>query len=206
MPMAVVPDAEPFEPVTAETKRRPSFQPVTPPATPKPAPPSPPPASGVSILFIPEKATISFTTLTVQGQLQIANESKVPAKNMELHAVLLSASERQQEAMASFFDDPTQIAPNALGEAKPGERLALSLELSVSLSEMQSFPLGDLRLLVPILVANLSYSGADGRKEEARLACMIGREAKPPKPKMGPLRLDQGPRSFAPLGQRPVYA
>ena len=138
--------------------------------------------------------------------MQIANESKVPAKNMELHAVLLSASERQQEAMASFFDDPTQIAPNALGEAKPGERLALSLELSVSLSEMQSFPLADLRLLVPILVANLSYSGADGRKEEARLACMIGREAKPPKPKMGPLRLDQGPRSFAPLGQRPVYA
>jgi hypothetical protein len=158
------------------------------------------------MLFTPEKATISFTTLTVKGQLQIANDGTSPAKNLELRAVLLSASGRQQEAMRSFFVDHATIAANPLGEAKPGERLALSLELSVSLGDMQAFSMGDWRLLVPILVANLGYTDVDGEKNEVRLACMIGREAKPPKPKLGPLRLDQGPRSFGHLGQRPVAA
>lgn len=159
----------------------------------------------ISILFVPEKATISFTNLTVQGQLQIANVGKLPARDMQLRAVLVSASSEQQRAIDSFFADPAQIAPNALGETKPGERLGLSLELSVPLSEMQTFPVGEQLLLVPILVASLSYAQDDGEKFTANLACMIGREAQPPKPKMGPLRIDKGPRSFAPLGQRPVY-
>ncbi len=159
----------------------------------------------VSILFVPERATISFTNLTVQGQLQIANQGKSPARDMQLRAVLVSASSEQQRAIDSFFADPAQIAPNALGEAKPGERLGLSLELSVPLSEMQTFPVGEQLLLVPILVASLSYAQDNGEKFTANLACMIGREAQPPKPKMGPLRIDKGPRSFAPLGQRPVY-
>jgi outer membrane biosynthesis protein TonB len=206
-------DVEGYGIAEAAVPQMPSTDPVD---TPKPAPsPASPPAklpalaeaksADVSITFIPEKATISFTNLTVQGQLQIANESKVLAKDMQLRAVLLSASSQQQLAIDTFFSDPTQIAPNALGEAKPGERLGLSLELSVPLSEMQTFPLGDQRLLVPILVASLSYAGDNDETSAAHLACMIGREAQPPKPKMGPLRLDKGPRSFAPLGQRPVY-
>lgn len=206
-------DVEDYGVAEAAVPQMPSTDPVD---TPKPAPsPASPPAklpalaeaksADVSITFIPEKATISFTNLTVQGQLQIANEGKVLAKDMQLRAVLLSASSQQQLAIDTFFSDPTQIAPNALGEAKPGERLGLSLELSVPLSEMQTFPLGDQRLLVPILVASLSYAGDNDETSAAHLACMIGREAQPPKPKMGPLRLDKGPRSFAPLGQRPVY-
>jgi hypothetical protein len=35
---------------------------------------------------------------------------------------------------------------------------------------------------------------------------MVGREANPPQPKMGPFRLDLGPRRFASLGQRPLFA
>lgn len=212
-------DAKDYGVADAAVPQMPSTESVDPPKT------VPPPASpaakipaarthalaetksaDVSITFIPEKATISFTNLTVQGQLQIANEGKALAKDMQLRAVLLSASSQQQLAIDTFFADPGQVAPNGLGEAKPGERLGLSLELTVPLSEMQTFPLGDQRLLVPILVASLSYAGDSGETSAARLACMIGREAQPPKPKMGPLRLDKGPRSFAPLGQRPVYA
>lgn len=160
----------------------------------------------LSMAFVPEKATISFTTLTVKGQLHIANQGKAVANGMQLRAVLLSASNQQTAAMESFFGDPAQVPPTDLGESQPGEKLALALELSVPLSEMQSFPLGDQRLLVPILIATLSYTDDKGAPAQARLACMIGREAQPPKPKMGPLRLDKGPRSFAPLGQRPVHS
>jgi hypothetical protein len=66
--------------------------------------------------------------------------------------------------------------------------------------------LGDQRLMVPIILATLQYR-VDGQPNplRAEMAHMIGREANPPKPKMGPLRLDLGPRSFAPLGTRPLY-
>ena len=182
-------------------------KPELPPVAPRPLPKPPePPIGSVSITFIPEKATISFTNLIVQGQLQIANTGKNDVKDMQLRAILLSASSGQQHVIDTFFADPAQVAPNSLGDARPGERLGLSLELSVSLNEMHAFPHGEQRLLVPIIVAALSYADEDGATKEARLACMIGREANPPQPKMGPLRLDKGPRSFAPLGQRPVYA
>lgn len=180
--------------------------------TPTPRPKSTPAPSlaaapnDVSIAFYPEKATVSFTTLTVQGQFQISNAGETAIRDMQLRAVLLSASSQQQSAVETFFAKPGQIPKNPLGDAKPGERLGLSLELSVPLNEMQTFPLGEQQLLVPIIVASLSYSDDQGNHAgEARLANMIGREAQPPQPKMGPLRLDKGPRSFAPLGQRPIY-
>lgn len=196
-------EVPPSPPVTQAKDRLP------PPAAPslaKLTTPPEPEAADISITFIPEKATISFTNLMVQGQLQIANAGRTVAKDMQLRAVLLSASSQQQLAIDTFFADPAQTAPNPLGEAKPGETLGLSLEMSVPLNEMHAFPLGEQRLLVPILVASLTYSGENGETSAARLACMIGREAQPPKPKMGPLRLDKGPRSYAPLGQRSVYA
>lgn len=179
-------------------------------AEPKPAPelkqPAPAVPGDVTIAFYPEKATVSFTTLTVQGQFQISNAGETAIRDMQLRAVLLSASSQQQSAVEIFFAKPGQIPKNPLGDAKPGERLGLSLELSVPLNEMQTFPLGEQQLLVPIIVASLSYSDDQGNHAgEARLANMIGREAQPPQPKMGPLRLDKGPRSFAPLGQRPIY-
>ena len=199
-------EAEPQEiPVSPVRAPKPELPPIVP--APRAVPePAEPPIGPVTITFIPDKATISFTNLIVQGHLQIANTGKIVAKDMKLRTILLSASSGQQHAIDTFFADPAQIAPNPLGDARPGERLGLSLELSVSLNDMHSFPHGEQRLLVPIIVAALSYADGDGTTKEARLACMIGREANPPQPKMGPLRLDKGPRSFAPLGQRPVYA
>jgi hypothetical protein len=55
------------------------------------------------------------------------------------------------------------------------------------------------------MLANLSYEW-EGGSDNVTMAWMVGRETEPAQPKMGPLRLDLGPRSFAPLGQRPIYA
>ena len=157
--------------------------------------------------FIPEKATISFATLTVKGQLRLTNTGDAPTQGMELRAGLISAGEQQGHAINAFHSASSDIKPQALGEAKPGETIAMSMELSVPLSEMQSFTLGEQRLMVPIMVANVAYRNpGEATADIVRIACMIGREATPPVPKMGALRLDLGPRSFAPLGQRPLYA
>jgi hypothetical protein len=155
--------------------------------------------------FIPEKATVSFTTLTIKGQLRLINEGDAVAKDMELRVGLISASAQQKASIKAFNADAANIPPEAIGEAMSGERIGMAIEISVPLSDMQSFPLGDQRLFAPIMVANLSYRGSSkGSTEIAHISCMIGREANPPASKMRPLRLDLGPRSFAPLGQRPL--
>ena len=174
-------------------------------AAPIPTPVIPVKKPRITLDFIPEKATISFTTLTIKGQLRLINEGDAPAKNMELRAGLISASAQQEAAINAFNADTANIPAEAIGEAKPGERIGMAIEMSVPLTDMQSFPLGEKQLFVPIMVANLSYRcGGNGSNDTAQIACMIGREANPPVARMGPLRLDLGPRSFTPLGQRPV--
>jgi hypothetical protein len=174
-------------------------------AAPVPTPAIPVKKPRITLDFIPEKATISFTTLTIKGQLRLINDGDAPAMNMELRAGLISASAQQEAAISAFNADTAQIPAETIGEAKPGERIGMAIEMSVPLTDMQSFPLGEKQLFVPIMVANLSYrGGGNGGNETTQIACMIGREASPPAARMGPLRLDLGPRSFTPLGQRPV--
>ena len=159
----------------------------------------------LSIDFIPEKASISFTALTVRGELRIINQSDLPAKNMQLRATLISASAQQKTQISSFHNALLDTQAEYLGDTQAGEGIVKRIELTVPLADLQSFPLGDQQLFVPILVGNIAYSDEAGiLSETSKIACMIGREANPPKPKMAPLRLDLGPRSFSPLGQRPL--
>lgn len=174
------------------------------------APPAPelPPSSAISIAFAPEKAVLSFSSLTVEGHLHVTNAGAVAADDLELQALLISASKEQQSAIESFFAPTGSVRPSSpLGAVKPGENIRLPLKLSVALNEMQTFSVQDKTLLAPILLAKLTRCSPDGTAQEvARLVCMIGREATSPQPKMGPLRLDLGPRSFNRLGQRAVLS
>jgi hypothetical protein len=159
----------------------------------------------LDISFVPNKATVSLANLTISGQLRIINQGSEAARTMKLRTILISASEVQNNAIAQFHASKDMHFTEDLGAAGSAEKIAMDLELSIPLSELQSYPLGDQRLFVPIMLANIEYDwGKDGH-DVTQIACMIGREANPPQAKMAPLRLDLGPRSFAPLGQRPVF-
>jgi hypothetical protein len=181
---------------------------------PPPASPEPEPAKKVridterpllNVSFVPTKATVSVANLTITGQLRIINQGKNSTESMRLRAILISASEIQNDVIAAFHNDKDVHFTEDVGEIHGAERIAMEIELSIPLAELRSYPLGDQRLFVPIMLANIDYTWGKNGHDEAKLACLIGREATPPKPKMGPLRLDLGPRSFAPLGQRPVF-
>lgn len=158
----------------------------------------------LSLEFIPEKATLGFSALTLKGQLRIVNDGDAPAVDMQLRATMISASQRQKETIAAFHGGAIPITPNSLGEAKIGERLALDIEMSVPVKELDSYVVGEKKIFVPVMLANLAYDW-EGGSDNVTMAWMVGRESEPQQPKMGPLRLDLGPRSFAPLGQRPIY-
>ena len=161
----------------------------------------------VSMTFVPENAVVSFTSLNIKGKLHVANSGGVATSELALHTALISASHDQQREIERFFADPSQNEAMPLVVIKPGDSITVPLKIGVALTAMQAFSLNDMTLLAPILLAKLVSPSHDGRAQEvARLVCMIGREANPPNAKMGPLRLDQGPRSFDHLGQRAIVS
>lgn len=194
-------DNEEREPVTAVTPAPASFPPLAParPITVVAKRPQ------ITLEFIPEKATLGFSSLTLKGQLQLVNNGDAPANDIQLRLAMISANQRQKETIAAFNGGSIPIEPKPLGEAKAGERLALDIEMAVQVSELDSYMIGDKKIFVPIMLANLAF-GWDGGTDNVTMAWMVGRESAPSQEKMGPLRLDLGPRSFSPLGQRPIYA
>ncbi len=192
---------------TAKPSSSPPPRPASSRAQPDVAMPKPTPVRDLSMAFVPENAVVSFSSLNIKGQLQITNAGGTAAENLALSAVLISASKEQQSAIDHFFANSDHIAPTPLGSVKPGGHMNLPLQLGVALHEMQTFSLQNKTLLAPIILAKLIRLSADGTAQEvARLVCMIGRESSPPQQKMGPLRLDQGPRSFDRLGQRALLS
>jgi hypothetical protein len=163
----------------------------------------------LEISFVPAKASISLANLTIKGQLRVVNSGDGDADNLRLNAAIITASDRQNEMISAYFSGAAEPG-NELGAVKIGERIALDLDLVIPISELQTFGLGEQKLLVPIILSRISYHWGQADRaitgsDEAHFSCIIGRESRPPKPKMGALRLDLGPRSFAPLGQRPVF-
>ena len=155
--------------------------------------------------FVPLKAMISLANLTITGELRIINAGNAPAKSLIVRAAIISASAAQNDEITAFHNDKSR-AGEELGEAATGERLATEIELKIPLHELISYPMKDRRLFVPIMLANIVYIwGEDGESDEARLSCLIGREATPAASKMAPFWLDLGPRSIASLGQRPLF-
>ena len=208
-----VPATQPLPRKVSPTDRQAAARPR---AVPEPSPPVPPsvglrtPAAAqrlVSMEFVPENAVVSFTSLNIQGKLHIANPAHVATEELALRTVLISASSDQQDQMDSFFADPGQNAAMPLVVIEAGDSITVPLKIGVSLSALQTFSLQEKTMLAPILLAKLVAPSQDGTEQEVvRLVCMIGREANPPRAKMGPLRLDQGPRSFDHLGQRALVS
>ena len=165
----------------------------------------PPDRPQLEIGFVPLKAMISLANLTITGELRIINAGNAPAKSLIVRAAIISASAAQNDAITAFHNDKSR-AGDELGEAATGERLATEIELQIPLHELISYPMNDRRLFVPIMLANIVYDwGEDEQSDEARLSCLIGREATPAAAKMAPFWLDLGPRSIASLGQRPLF-
>jgi hypothetical protein len=164
----------------------------------------------LQLSFTPENARITLANLSIKGRLHIINTGTDAATAMHLNAAVISASTAQNEAIARYFAG-SMPPGKELGSAKSGESIALEMDLTIPIADLQTFAAGDMQLLVPIMLARLSYQwgGAEGQggrqQDEAQLSCLIGRESTPPKTKMGALRLDLGPRNFASLGQRPVF-
>ncbi len=159
----------------------------------------------IEMAFVPGQARLGITRLDLSGTLRIANIGKAPATGLRLVSTLMSASSTQSEEIAAFHRQSAGQAGEVVADLGAGDRASLELELSIPLSELYAFPVGQQKLVVPIFAANLRFGAEESTQGQAELASLIGRD-NGAGAKMGALRIDLGPREFADLAQRPVFA
>ena len=180
----------------------PAPRPVAPPA-PKP---TAPPAGIVStrlrpwvdIGFAPLGCIVDEERVTIEFEVQLQNSGSGLARDILVEASMFNAGPTQDQDIGRFFADP--VGQGERIEALPPlQSVAIRTSLVAPRANIQLFELAGRQVFVPLVAFNVLYRWSGGRGQTS-LAYLLGRDTKGEK--LGPLRLDLGPRAFTRLGIR----
>jgi len=189
------------EPVPA-----PAPEPAPPPA-PTPAPPPAAPPVGivskrlrpsVDIGFVPLGCMVDDERVTIEFEVHLQNNGTALARDVVVEASMFNAGPTQEQDIARFYAEP--IGQGERIEAIPPlQGVTIRTALVAPRANIQMFELADRKVFVPLIAFNALYRWGSSRGQTS-VSYMLGREAKGDK--LGPLRLDLGPRAFTQLGVR----
>jgi hypothetical protein len=191
--------------VAPEPTARP--QPSPPPRTaPKPAAPG---ALGIvstrlrpwiEIAFAPLSCAVDDDRVTVDFEVQLFNSGSAPARDILVEASMFNAGPTQDQDIGAFFANP--VGQGERIEALPPlQRVTIRTALVAPRANIQLFELGGRQVFVPLVAFNALYRSSAGQGQTS-VSYLLGRETK--SDKLGPLRVDLGPREFTNLGVRPM--
>jgi hypothetical protein len=105
--------------------------------------------------------------------------------------------------MAAFFQGPIHDESGSPHIAiAPGGRLRLNGQVAMPKAQLQEMEVAGRRIFVPMVAINVAYDWAGGGTGRTSRSWLVGREAESPQAKMGPFRLDLGPRIYRSVGRR----
>jgi hypothetical protein len=193
------------ERVAAPTVRQPATQPSV------PQPGAPEPAGGVGIImrpwleidFRPERAVATETGAEVRYEVTIRNTGNAPARNVRLAARMFSAGPELDREISDFFARPIDDRGAAPLTVLPRTDLSFQSVVTLPREQVREIRVEGRSLFVPTVAFNLLYDYGRGKTGQTCSSHVVGREAETPSAKMGPFRLDLGPRVWRSVGQRP---
>lgn len=179
--------------------------------TPEPAPvpvpqPEPEPEAPASprpwleLDIVPERASATEAEAVVHYALTITNQGDCEARNIRIDPRLFNAG--AEGDMAAFFQGPIHDqsgSPQVV--IAPGGKLKLTAQVAMPMAEVREIEMAGRRIFVPMVAINVAYDWAGGTGRTSR-SWLVGREAQSPQAKMGPFRLDLGPRIYRSVGRR----
>ena len=180
-------------------------RPTPAPAPPKPAPPAPPIGlvstrlrPWIDFAFQPGRCIVEDGGVTFEFELAVQNSGNAPARAVLVEASLMNAGPYQDQEISAFYGSP-------VGE---GERIAIipplktflvQTKVVAPLASVQLIEIGGRRVFVPIIAFNALYGWSTGEGQTST-SYLLGRDTKGEK--LGPFRLDLGPRVFRNVGAR----
>ena len=199
-------------PEVAEASPPPVPKPVQRPAAPR-TPVAPQPAAATAlgrradldIFFEPLSAQSTLLNLRIRYAVTVRNTGQIAAEPVTLRIGLFAGSQVQPQGIAQWFGLADQPLHHAVDYVGAGTDYRFEGELAAPLDALNPMTVDGRVLAIPLVAVDARYNHGTGEAPidgQSARAFVIGRDPQREGAKLAPFRLDQGPTSFAPLGQR----
>lgn len=160
-----------------------------------------PPGEALAIAVEAVRLDRSMMNATVGYRVTLRNRTAQALTGVTVEADLVSAS-RERPAEAQLASPAQALTPRHSAERlAPGQSLRFEGQVRLPLAEASAIWQGRVGLLVPLLRVRAVAEGAQAVATTLVIGRAEGSTARPQ-----PFRLDEPPRSYAPLAQRVVGA
>ena len=151
-----------------------------------------------------ERAAFTDAEASVNFELEIRNSGKSEAKNLRIDVKMFNGSEQQDKEIGAFFRTAGRETTRlSLPVIAPGQSGVIRGEVGMPRDQMRALRLDDRMLFIPVIAVNALYDCDDGRTGQTSRSYIVGRELQAESERMGAFRVDQGPRIWRTVGQRP---
>jgi hypothetical protein len=150
--------------------------------------------------MVPERAAATDKETVVNYELVLSNRGQADARNIRIDTRMFNAGAEQE--IGEFFAGPIhEVSGSPHVAIRPGGELRLGSAIGMAKEDVRSIEVQGRTIFVPMIAINVAYDweGGSGRSSKSWL---VGREAATPSAKMGPFRLDLGPRIYRQVGRR----
>ncbi|WP_062785332.1 hypothetical protein [Novosphingobium capsulatum] len=199
-PVPVAPPPAPYRPAP-----RPA------PAAPVEMPPSDLAATGLprglDVALHADRLSATLVNATLSCRLVLTNHAPHALTDIALSGDMTSAHASRPMDEQLGLAGPELPPLRTIARLEPGQSVTVPAEMRLPLSTILTIRAGAAQLFVPIVRAGVwATREDDGGAAHAHAAFLVGQPAAPgdPAARLQPFRLDQGPRVFETLDQRPM--
>ena len=146
----------------------------------------------------PLRFVVEDDKVTIEFELELFNSGSGPARAVLAEASLFNAGGSQEREIGAFFANPVAQG-DRIQVIPPLKRVAIKTQVVAPRAHIQAYALAGHEVFVPVIGFNALYSWSGGEGQTSA-SYLLGRDTK--SDKMGPFRLDLGPRIFRGLAAR----
>ena len=155
--------------------------------------------------FKPERMVATDAQATVHFALLVRNSGQGPARNVRMEARMFNASPQQAQEIAAFLATPAQSdEASASLVLQPQQSAGVRTSVVMPKESVREIRIEGRPLFIPTVVVRAVYQWSRARSGQAHGSYLVGTQNEKSPEKMGPFRLDLGPRVYRSVGGRQI--
>lgn len=147
---------------------------------------------------------VTLVNAVARYHLGVTNMSDLSVSNIALHGAIVQARKGMPPTIDPMRGDAILPHLQKIADIEPGSTQRCEGQIRLPLGQIEPIAMQGRMLFVPLVHIWIGYDGPDGTRYAVTQSFVLGEESNPPGPRVGPLRLDLGPRRFTSIGQRPL--
>lgn len=155
--------------------------------------------------FTPERMVATDAQAAVHFGLMVRNTGNGPARNLRIEAQMFNASAQQKQEIEKFLARPAQSdGAEAALNLQPGQSAGFRSSVVMPKENVREIQVDGRALFIPTVAVRIVYQWGNGRSGRTHGTYLIGIQNQQSPEKMGPFRLDLGPRIYRSVGGRQI--